>query len=87
MRLNDTKGTLIGNILCKLSSNTVKCTSGISTDKLSDDQPYFASIHLQHTDTPEFVTWNKTHFKDNLENKTSSGVDDIFHLLFKIYQI
>ena len=45
-RLTDTKGTLIDNIFCKLSSNTVQCTSGILTDRFSDHQPYFSSINL-----------------------------------------
>ena len=45
-RLTDTKGTLIDNIFCKLSLNTVQCTSGILTDRFSDRQPYFASNNL-----------------------------------------
>ena len=46
IRHTDTKGTLIDNIFCKLSSNTVKCTPKILTDRISEHQPYFASINL-----------------------------------------
>ena len=44
-RLNRTSGaTLIDNIYCKLSFQTVKTTSGIILDELSDHYPYFICL-------------------------------------------
>ena len=44
--LTDTRSALIDNIFCMLSSNTVKCASGIFTDRLTDHKLFFASINL-----------------------------------------
>ena len=56
-RLTNNNGTLIDNILCKLTECTLDTTSGILIDKLSDHQPYFIvcnntiSTHI----SPRFV--------------------------------
>ena len=44
-RLTNNNGTLIDNILCKLTHNTLDTTSGIMTNKLSDHQPYFTILN------------------------------------------
>ena len=46
-RLNHTSGTtLIDNIHCRLSSRSVKTTSGIIADPLSDHFPYFMCVDM-----------------------------------------
>ncbi len=40
-RLSHIHGTLIDNVLCKLSETTLDITSGILIKKFSDHQPYF----------------------------------------------
>ena len=46
-RLNHSSGaTLIDNIYCRLSSRSVKTTSGIITDPLSDHFPYFMCLDM-----------------------------------------
>ncbi len=40
-RLSNKHGTLIDNILCKLTDNTIDTTSGVLISKISDHQPYF----------------------------------------------
>ena len=49
-RLSSTSATLIDNFFCKLTHNTLQCTSGILMKKLSDHQPY-----LRNTK----ITWEK----------------------------
>ncbi len=48
-RLLNNHGTLIDNLLCKLSEATLNTTSGILIKRLSDHQPYFALFeNIQH---------------------------------------
>ena len=44
-RISDNKGTLIDNILCKLSTNFHQTTAGIIVSRISDHFPYFVCIN------------------------------------------
>ncbi len=54
-RLFNKHGTLIDNVLCKLTENTHDTTNGILINKLSDHQPYCTVV-------------NSIHHKNNLPN-------------------
>ena len=43
-RFSSSRGSLIDNFLCKISSNFSKTTSGIMTNKISDHQAYFTCL-------------------------------------------
>lgn len=52
-RFSNNHGTLIDNILCKLSETTLDTTSGVLIDKISDHQPYFTVLNnITMKDTP-----------------------------------
>jgi hypothetical protein len=59
-RFSNKHGTLIDNIFCKLSHNTLNTTSGILTKRFSDHQPYFTFLNdIFHNDTPpKFIKTN-----------------------------
>ena len=44
-RLTNNNGTLIDNILCKLTETTLDTTSGVLLDKISDHFPYFTVLN------------------------------------------
>ena len=73
-RFTNTRGTLIDNILCKISNKTLNSTSGILVDKFSDHQPYFTSLEIStcHEKPPRFVTLNK-----QSEELTNNFVSDL----------
>ncbi len=52
-RLTNNNGTLIDNILCKLTETTLDTTSGVLLDKISDHFPYFTVLNnITVKDTP-----------------------------------
>ncbi len=53
IRLTNNHGTLIDNILCKLTTTTLEITSGVLIKKCSDHQPYFILLNnINVTDPP-----------------------------------
>jgi len=56
-RFSDSECTLIDNIFCKLSTNTLKATSGILTGRISDHLAYFTSFKdiLIKASPPKYV--------------------------------
>ena len=73
-RLNRTSGaTLIDNIYCKLSSQTLTTSAGIILDELSDHYPYFLGIdnlNIKQTKPPRRVKQkvNNTRAMENLRD-------------------
>ena len=51
-RFSNKHGTLIDNIFCRLSGETMETTSGILIKKFSDHQPYFTILDGVHTKEP-----------------------------------
>ncbi len=43
--MTNTHCTLIDNVLCKLTENTLDITSGVLTKRFSDHQPYFILLN------------------------------------------
>lgn len=76
-RLDKYSATLIDNIFCKLTENTLHTTSGILTKVFSDHQPYFTFIDNTVTKdiSPKYITINKqdeeslNNFRNALDNK------------------
>jgi hypothetical protein len=60
-RLSNNHGTLIDNIICKLTENTLNLSSGILIDKFSDHQPYFTILKniKNKNHVPKFVEIHK----------------------------
>ncbi len=60
-RLTNTHGTLIDNILCKLTDNTLDTTSGVLIKTFSDHQSYFILLNnILNKDSPlEYVKITK----------------------------
>ncbi len=52
-RLTNTKGTLIDNVLCKLSEVTLNITTSVLINRFSDHKPYF--MLLDNIDTKLLV--------------------------------
>ena len=44
-RMSKRRATLIDNVYCRLTENTLNCVSGVTTKKLSDHQGYFTFIN------------------------------------------
>lgn len=57
-RFTDTSGSLIDNIFCKLSQNTIGAASGIYISNISDHLPYFSSIRTKKVNKgpPKFIS-------------------------------
>ncbi len=50
-RLSNKHGTLIDNVLCKLTETTLDTTSRVLIKKFSDHQPYFTILkNINHKD-------------------------------------
>ncbi len=81
-RLSRRKGTLIDNVYCKLTENTLNTVSGVTVKKLSDHQGYFTFIDNSVIRNPQskYVTIHKqntesiNNFKQDLGG--SLGIDN-----------
>ncbi len=96
-RLSNKHGTLIDNIFCKLTENTLDTTNGILINKFSDYQPYFTILNGIHhkNNVPKYIKITKKdddsilnfHHEiliiDKLAPKTSCGFDGISTKLVK----
>lgn len=68
-RLTNNNGTLIDNMLCKLTECTLDTTSGILIDKLSDHQPYFTVLNsISFKDPPPLYVKEIKQDKDSINN-------------------
>ena len=79
-RLNRTSGaTLINNIYCELSSQTLTTSAGIILDELSDHYPYFLGIdnlNIKQTKPPQCVKQkiNNIRAMENLRDMLDSNI-------------
>ncbi len=70
-RLSNSNGTLIDNILCKLTESTLDTTSGVMIDKigLCDHQPYFTVLNnVTFTDPPPLYVKVRTEDATSIAN-------------------
>ncbi len=79
-RLINSHGTLIDNILCKLTTTTLEITSGVLIKKVSDHLPYFILLNnINVTDPPPVfvrITKQDTDSIINFQNEIS-GSDEL----------
>ncbi len=68
-RFINTCGTLIDNLYCKLTENTIDTTSGILIKIFSDHQPYFTfwNTIIQRNTHHKFIKIN-THSQENINS-------------------
>ena len=52
-RLSEMNGTLIDNVLCRLSNTSINNDAGIIVTQLSDHLPYFICLRTIKVDNPE----------------------------------
>ncbi len=79
-RLIHNYGTLMDNILCKLTTTTLKITSGVLIKKFSDHQPYFIlRNNINVIDQPPVFVRITKQDKDSLINFQNeiSGSDEL----------
>ena len=83
-RLTNNHGTLIDNILCKLTTTTLEITSGVLIKKFSDHQPYFILLdNIIVTDPPPVFVRITKQDKDSIINFQNeiSGSDELNTLI------
>ena len=51
-RFTRTNGTMIDHFFCKLNKTILESKTGILTNKLSDNQPYFMSVNITQKKEP-----------------------------------
>ncbi len=78
-RFSRKRGTLIDNVYCKLTDNTLNTTSGVTIKKLSDHQGYFTFINNSITKDHDakYITINKQSDKcvDNFKSELQSSLN------------
>ncbi len=95
IRLSNKHGTLINNMFCNLTDNTIDTTSGVLISKIFDHQPYFIILCnvLTKQAFPIFVKINQQD-KDsmkNFENELHLSMNSFYliaiHVLTRILHI
>lgn len=81
-RLSNNNGTLIDNMLCKLTETTLDTTSGVLINKLSDHQPYFTILNnITFNDPPPLYVKVITNDRESIEKFHQSLITTDFQTL------